>query len=114
MPSRPRITTRLTRLFAIAFSRNSVRVTSRMGQVMNVRSAEPIATKNGKERTGQGEPRTGPDVGVSRCGNEQQEKGRKQPHSEELAHRSHFFSGFGFSSSSIVGPGVSFLPTSPG
>ena len=60
MPSSPRMTTRLNRLRRNARQPNSVRFSSRTGQVMKVSKADPIAAKTAKNDPARAKPAPGP------------------------------------------------------
>ena len=60
MPSSPRITTRLNRLFRSARQPKSVRLSSRTGQVMKVKRAEKTAAKTAKNEPASAKPAPGP------------------------------------------------------
>ncbi len=60
IPSRPRITTRFTRLRRSARHPNRVRDTNRTGQVRTVKKAEKIAAKTAKNDPASANPAPGP------------------------------------------------------
>ena len=126
MPSRPRITTRLTRLRRSARQPKSVRDSRRTGQVMNVQKRREDRGEDREERAGQREARPrarcrrGPGSGPGATRSTSQEQ---QP--RVLAHLTHFFAvscdffaSFAFFGSlpalRSVLPGFRSLPARPG
>ena len=118
MPSRPRITTRLTRLRRSARQPKSVRDSRRTGQVRTVKNAEKTAAKTAKNEPASAKPGPGTDVGVGRARDQQhQERDQQRAVDASCFIVQSFLRASASSrlpSSSTVLPGFRSLPASPG